>query len=689
MVELRYKAFISYSHADQKWAAWLQRALESYRVPARLVARQAKNELPRRLSPVFRDREDLSSASSLSESLINALRVSDALIVVCSPTAARSRWVNEEIRQFGTLGHSEQILCMVVDGDPSARSGEEQCFPPALFEGPDGAETQPLAADARDWADGKQLAKLKLISALLGVRLDELRRRELKRRRRWLALSTLTVAAAITLSVITLLSIKSEQQERENAERMASFIVELGEDLQSDVDLNTLGTISANAMRYLQDIDPRKLTAETSIKVGLALRQLGHVSLGQGKLPESLTAFQRSLDLFRELSQKYPDNMDIRFEMAQAEFYVGDFHYTQGDIQSAWEPWERYLDISREMYNADPTNRKWLLEVSYGTMNLLLLRISSGRPADQELLEAVNVTIRLARRTMTEWPDNSEVLSHYSNTLAWAADGELLACHLEAAIGYRRETLEMALEAVNANPSSNYLRERLAYAHSGMAKVHTDLGEQGEAERHRTANLNILTGLAAKDPSNKTLAWEIAANKRLLASLLMDTQRLDSALSMMQEVKTHFEPMPAVSELTVMVLNDYLGLIQVYADLLIRTGDEVQARQLLGRLSEITIGQLNDGISNRKVRYQAALLRYLWFELTREDLALQQPVLLEFKTDSESEFRSCFDADMSARLAIIEGDGESARKQVDYLLANHYRDPGFIRFCKKYQFCEE
>jgi len=689
MVELRYKAYISYTHVDQKWAAWLQRALESYRVPARLTDKQAKNELPRRLSPVFRDREDLSSASSLSESLIKALRASDALIVVCSPAATRSRWVNEEIRQFRSLGNSEQILCMVVDGDPGARSGKEQCYPPALFEGPDGTETQPLAADARDWADGKQLAKLKLISALLGVRLDELRRRDLKRRRRWLALSAVTVVAAIALGLITLLSIKSEQQERENAERMASFIVELGEDLRSDVDLGTLGNISSSAMRYLQKIDPRKLTPETSIKVGLALRQLGHVSLGQGKLPESLTAFQHSLDLFRELSQKYPDSMDIRFELAQAEFYVGDFHYAQRDIQSAWKPWERYLEISREMYNAEPTNRKWLLEVSYGTMNLLLLRISSGQPADQELLEALNGAVTLARRTLTEWPNNSEVLSHYSNTLAWAADGELLACHLEASIDYRRETLEMALEAVNANPSSNYLRERLAYAHSGMAKVHTDLGELEEAERHRIANLNILTGLAAKDPTNKTLASEIAANKRLLASLLMDTQRLGSALSMMQEVKIHFEPMPATSELTEMVLNDYLGLIQDYADLLIRTGDKVQARQLLTRLSEITISQLNNGISNREIRYQTALLRYLWFELTREDLASQQPILLEVKTDSESAFRSCFDADMSARLAIIDGNDDAVRKQVTYLLANHYRHPGFIRFCRHYQFCDE
>ena len=33
----KYRAFISYSHSDERWAGWLHRALESYRVPRRLV----------------------------------------------------------------------------------------------------------------------------------------------------------------------------------------------------------------------------------------------------------------------------------------------------------------------------------------------------------------------------------------------------------------------------------------------------------------------------------------------------------------------------------------------------------------------------------------------------------------------------------------------------------------------------
>lgn len=35
--EYRYFAFISYSRRDQQWAQWLQRRLESYHLPTRIV----------------------------------------------------------------------------------------------------------------------------------------------------------------------------------------------------------------------------------------------------------------------------------------------------------------------------------------------------------------------------------------------------------------------------------------------------------------------------------------------------------------------------------------------------------------------------------------------------------------------------------------------------------------------------
>jgi hypothetical protein len=142
---------------------------------------------------VFRDRSELASTADLSREIRAALQSSGALIVICSPHAAASRWVEEEIRTFKALGRGERIFPLIVDGEPNAPEQDTsrvECFAPSLrFDfRPDGARTkpliEPLAADVRAGKDGWKDACLRLIAGILNVRFDDLRRRELRRQRR-------------------------------------------------------------------------------------------------------------------------------------------------------------------------------------------------------------------------------------------------------------------------------------------------------------------------------------------------------------------------------------------------------------------------------------------------------------------------------------------------------------------------
>ena len=209
--EFRYRAFISYSHSDERWAQWLHRALETYRLPRHLVGREtAFGPVPERLAPVFRDREELATATNLGETLTRALAESATQIVICSPAAARSRWVNEEILAFKRLGREDRIFCLIVSGEPGASAqpgaADEECFPSALTYrmGPDGelsdARSEPIAADVRPGKDTRNDAKLKLIAGMLGVSLDELKQREAQRRHRR---AMLLVAASLAGMAIT------------------------------------------------------------------------------------------------------------------------------------------------------------------------------------------------------------------------------------------------------------------------------------------------------------------------------------------------------------------------------------------------------------------------------------------------------------------------------------------------------
>ena len=107
----KYYAFISYSSQDEKWAKWLHTSLEHYNLPTALCKQNPA--IPKRVRPVFWYKHDL-SGTTLSESLVRELNNSLYLIVICSPSSARSPWVNDEVKAFIAQGKSDKIIPFIV-----------------------------------------------------------------------------------------------------------------------------------------------------------------------------------------------------------------------------------------------------------------------------------------------------------------------------------------------------------------------------------------------------------------------------------------------------------------------------------------------------------------------------------------------------------------------------------------------
>jgi tetratricopeptide (TPR) repeat protein len=221
--DFKYWAFISYSHADREWGEWLHKKLETHTIPRKLRASQEDDgDMPKRLSPIFRDREELPTSADLGDSLTEALQQSKTLLVICSPNAANSRWVGEEILQYKRMGKQNRILCLIVDGEPNATDKgqpELECFPAAIrFDIDEQGElttdrVEPIAADGREGMDTKKDCLLKLIAGILGVGFDQLKQRELQRQvRRWTQFSVASALLLTTAVVLTVFAIASRNE---------------------------------------------------------------------------------------------------------------------------------------------------------------------------------------------------------------------------------------------------------------------------------------------------------------------------------------------------------------------------------------------------------------------------------------------------------------------------------------------
>jgi tetratricopeptide (TPR) repeat protein len=202
----KYRAFLSYSHANTAIVRKVHERLENFRIDREIVGRPTPlGPVPPTLRPIFRDRDDFEAGSSLKDATLIALDEAAAFILLASPQAATSRYVNEEARLFKTRHPDRPLIPLIADGIPG--DPQKECFPPVLrfVVSPEGTITDRpadvLAADLREQGDGFDLAIAKVVARLIGLAPDEVYRRAERERRRRNRFRG-TVAAAFVLVAI-------------------------------------------------------------------------------------------------------------------------------------------------------------------------------------------------------------------------------------------------------------------------------------------------------------------------------------------------------------------------------------------------------------------------------------------------------------------------------------------------------
>lgn len=191
----KYYAFISYNSADEKWANWLQHKIEYYHVPSTLCKEHP--ELPKKIRPIFWYKKDL-SGTKLKQALQHELENSKYLIVVCSPYAAKSEWVNEEVSSFIQQGKGDRIIPFIVDGVPHATNPNDECFPPALRHLSLDEEIRGIDVRRKE---GKSHALVDVIATMFGLRFDELWKRHERRKKQMRNWSIAVLSLMILLAV--------------------------------------------------------------------------------------------------------------------------------------------------------------------------------------------------------------------------------------------------------------------------------------------------------------------------------------------------------------------------------------------------------------------------------------------------------------------------------------------------------
>jgi tetratricopeptide (TPR) repeat protein len=531
----RYYAFLSYSHHDKLLAEWLHGELEKFRVPHALAGKLTANGVvPNRLSPIFRDQHDLSAGGDLTVEIAGALAASQFLIVLCSPTAAKSHWTNLEIESFKRTRPEGCVLAAVVAGEPFASDipgrEEEECFPPALRFKYDrrghrtAKRADPLAADFREGGENNRTAFLKLVAGMLGVGLDELVQRDTVRRQKRLAYvaaaSLAGMAITSTLAVTAIQARNAAREQRRQAEGLIEFMVgDLRKKLEPIGKLDVLDGVGSRVLAYYSRQDTSELSDDALMQRSQALSLIAEVAYNRGNLDEAQQLYRQAMAGTAEAVRRSPDNPQRIFEHAQNVFWVGEVARDAGRPAEAEAAWREYKRLADQMAALQPDNLKYRMEVLYANEDLGISLYNQHRfpEAERSFEGAAGPMQNLA----SLYPADATYAKEFATVLAWEADAQRSRGNRNAAIAARQRQVA-ALKQLLATTSDSDAQWRLMTAHEGLGFVLAESGQSDAALAQFQQAIAQAEELMSVEPRNAQ--WKSsAADARLTRAQLLLT----------------------------------------------------------------------------------------------------------------------------------------------------------------------
>jgi hypothetical protein len=504
----RFRAFVSYSHADAAIARKLHRKIENYRLPARL---QGDGELTGhdqnhgRLGKIFRDREDLPAAQDLSEAVKQALTKSEALIVLCSPDAQASPWVAQEIELFRSLHPDRPILAALIRGEPAA------AFPAPLLQG-----REPLAADLRKQGDGWRLGFLKIVAGIAGIPLDALVQRDATRRiRRVMAVTGSALIALLAMIGMTIFAIQSRneaQHQQAEAEGLVEYMLtDLRTELKGVGRLDVMTKVNERAMDFYEGQgDLSEMPAESLERRARILHAMGEDDEKRGDLNKALAKFTEAHRVTETLLARDPENPDRIFGHAQSEYWVGRVAELKLDWVTAKSRYQSYFQGAAKLVAIDPHNPDYLMEMGWSHLNLGIVEIRprTAKPFGREQFESA---IQWMEKALEYRPGDFTIRKEIGNAYAWLADSYYLESDKTSYLNARRNELLAKQEWLESDPQNNAAKYAVAKAKYAIAAVQNSQENKASRDSLLLEAQSTMSQLLQIDLSN--LEWNSMAKK--------------------------------------------------------------------------------------------------------------------------------------------------------------------------------
>jgi tetratricopeptide (TPR) repeat protein len=611
--QFKYKAFISYSHKDRIWSEWLHKKLEAYRLPKSLRLKRLEAGFDDgKLHPIFRDREELPAHENMTDKILEAIKVSEFLIVICSPHSVKSRMVNEEIREFRRQNGNKNILCLIASGDPGVFNShslneannlavppEGACFPPALFETnaiddnlPD-VPSNPLAADVRPGGDGKRNAYLKIAAGILGINLSELVRRDFVKRQRQITtalIMSISVSAIMGwLTWVTIQESKRAEKRQMETDQFADYFAEiLYSELPKTGREDLIQGVIDRLLKYYDNLDDK--SPDHLYRKALAYNRIAHILDTYDQYEDYVALQLKAIKIIDLLIRDDLENIDYLYLKARA----------------------------------------------YGSMALAITW--KGRP--EEAIEYGLIEKEVLHQLLKNDPDNTEL--HDSLGVSYTVSGlsyfENLA-NIEAAERDYRKALEIRKKATLLPQKTPWSNNYLGAAYINMARVYSVKGPIGDMQKYANLSIDAFKENYDNDQTNQNARFVLARGIRDLAHAEKFSGNINLALQKYQLSYQSFQSLLASRPNNSLWEHTINLVVVAFAETLISNKQYAAAGELLEKYNDSIVTYYN---GNDVKNYHVSTFYFARY--------------------------------IEALLALEAGDLETAKNKLLFILSNYEKD---------------
>ena len=526
-----YDAFISYSHAkDKPIAAALQAAIQKL----------GKPWYQRRTLRLFRDDTSLAATPHLWPMIEQALGQSGHFLLLASPEAAASKWVNKEVTYWLEHNSIDTVLIGLTDGelawddsagDFSARE-DNMPLPQVLAKR---FPNEPKWVDLRPYREGadKRDAKFTELAAdfaaaIRGMPKEDLLSQEVLQQRRALRLAWGATASLLLLAVAAtaagVLAYREQREaiaQRDRAEQTLAAATKTANSLVFDLARRFRETVGIPAnlikdildrARALQDqlIKSGQVTPDLKLSEAAALDETVESLLTIGDTVGALSAAVQARQIMVDLVAGNPKRTDVQHDLTISLNKVGDVQEAQGNRADALKSYQDALAIADRLAQSNPGNTDWQHNLSVSHDRIAAVQIAQGHLADA--LASYRDSLAIADRLAQSDPGNAAWQSDLAVSYDNVGDVQVAQGSQTEALKSRRKANAIIDGLAKSDPSSSRWQRELSVSFNKIGGVQEALGDIAGALKSYRDSLDIRDRLAQSDPGNADWQHDVSVS---------------------------------------------------------------------------------------------------------------------------------------------------------------------------------